>query len=227
MARSGETLDVTNPATGERIALIPRGDTADVDGAVEAARAAFPEWSRAHPLERAALLTRLADAIEARGDELAGLDALDNGSPLREMRRDIGTSTTQLRYFAGLALQLRGQTIPVGEAPRLHAAPAVRRRRPHRPVQPPADVRRDEDRRAAGGGQHRRAQALRAHVALGARARRRPRRDLPARRRQRRHGLRRRGRRRARRASRRAAHRVHRVGRRPASRSRPAPPRSA
>ena len=115
MARSGETLEATNPATGERIALIPRGDTADVDAAVEAARAAFPEWSRTHPLDRAALLTRLADAIEARGDELAGLDTLDNGSPLREMQRDIGTATTQVRYFAGLALQLRGQTIPVGE----------------------------------------------------------------------------------------------------------------
>ena len=57
--------------------------------------------------EALTLSLRLADAIEARGEELATLDARDNGSPLREMRRDIGIATTQLRYFAGLALQLR------------------------------------------------------------------------------------------------------------------------
>ena len=72
----------------------------------------------------------------------------------------------------GSALQLRGETIP-GEHDRLelHAAPAVRRRRADRPVQPPADVRRGQDRRAADRRQHGRAQAVRAHVAVGAAAR--------------------------------------------------------
>jgi betaine-aldehyde dehydrogenase len=114
-AADGSTLDAVDPSTGEVVARIPRCGPEDVDAAVAAARSAFPEWSRLHPAERAAALTRLADAVERRGDELARLDSIDNGSPLHEMRRDIGTATSQLRYFAGLALQLRGQTIPVGD----------------------------------------------------------------------------------------------------------------
>ncbi|MDX6579271.1 MAG: betaine-aldehyde dehydrogenase [Gaiellales bacterium] len=114
-AADGSTLDAVDPSTGEVVARIPRCGPWDVDAAVSAARSAFPEWSRLHPAERASALTRLADAVERRGDELARLDSIDNGSPLHEMRRDIGNAPSHLRYFAGLALQLRGQTIPVGE----------------------------------------------------------------------------------------------------------------
>ena len=114
-AADGGTIDAVNPATSELVARIPRSRAEDVGVAVQAALGAFPEWSRLHPSERAACLLRLAEVVGRRGDELARLDAIDNGSPFHEMKRDIGTATGQLRYFAGLALQLRGQTIPAGE----------------------------------------------------------------------------------------------------------------
>ena len=61
---------------------------------------------------RAAALLAFADAVDERGEELARLDSLDNGSPLHEMRNDIGLATSQIRYLAGLALEVRGRTMP-------------------------------------------------------------------------------------------------------------------
>jgi betaine-aldehyde dehydrogenase len=113
-ATSGETIEVVNPATGETVAAIPRCGPEDVDAAVIAAEAAFPSWSRMDAHERGRHLLELADAIEVRGHQLAELDAIDNGSPLHEMRKDVGIATSQLRYFAGLTLQIRGETIPTG-----------------------------------------------------------------------------------------------------------------
>jgi len=118
-ARDGETIEVTNPATGEAIGTVPRCREADVDDAVAAARAAFAGWRATNPLERAARLGALADAITEHAEELAMLDVLENGSPIREMRGDAFAAAAQLRYFAGLALALRGETIP-GEADRLN-----------------------------------------------------------------------------------------------------------
>jgi len=111
-ARSGAVLDSINPADGTVLSTVPRMDAADIDDAVAAARAAFPAWARLEPLERAGYLYRLADAIEAHGDELAHIDALDNGSPLREMRFDVVVTAASIRYFAGLVLQLQGETVP-------------------------------------------------------------------------------------------------------------------
>jgi betaine-aldehyde dehydrogenase len=113
-AASGEVMDAVNPATGEVVATIPAGDTEDVQVAYEAADAAFPEWSEAPPAERAHALRTLADVVDAHADELAALDVMDNGSPIKEMRKDVPIATAQLRYFAGLVLQLRGETIPTG-----------------------------------------------------------------------------------------------------------------
>jgi acyl-CoA reductase-like NAD-dependent aldehyde dehydrogenase len=111
-ARSGETLSATNPATGEELARFPKGTAEDVDDAVSAAKQAFPAWRDAGPLTRAAAVRKLADVIEEHAEELALLDVHDNGSPIREMRRDAFAAANQLRYFAGLALELRGETIP-------------------------------------------------------------------------------------------------------------------
>jgi betaine-aldehyde dehydrogenase len=111
-ARGEETIDAVNPATGETIARFPRCERVDVDDAVEAAKAAFPAWRATPILARAAMLRKLADVIDDHGDELAMLDVTENGSPIREMRSDIGFASGMLRYFAGLALELRGQTIP-------------------------------------------------------------------------------------------------------------------
>jgi acyl-CoA reductase-like NAD-dependent aldehyde dehydrogenase len=118
-AVSGATLDVINPSTNEVIGTIPRCDERDVEVAVAAAKRAAPGWRSTEPQQRAAALLAFADAIEARGEELSRLDSLDNGSPLHEMRNDIGLATSQIRYMAGLALEVRGRTMP--ETPgRLH-----------------------------------------------------------------------------------------------------------
>ncbi len=111
-AVSGATLDVVDPATGTVIGQIPRCDERDVEVAVAAAKRAAPGWRAADPQMRAAALNAFADAVAERGDELARLDSLDNGSPLHEMRNDIGLATSQLRYMAGLALEVRGRTMP-------------------------------------------------------------------------------------------------------------------
>jgi acyl-CoA reductase-like NAD-dependent aldehyde dehydrogenase len=111
-AASGDTIDAVNPATGETIARFSRCTADDIDRAARAAKEAQPAWRALPPLERAAVVNRIADVVMEHAEELSGLDVADNGSPIREMRRDAGIAAGQLRYFAGLALQLRGDTIP-------------------------------------------------------------------------------------------------------------------
>jgi acyl-CoA reductase-like NAD-dependent aldehyde dehydrogenase len=118
-ARAGETLDATNPATGALIATFPRGRAEDVDDAVRAAERAFAGWRERNPLERSRCVLAFAALIEDHAEELALLDVAENGSPIREMRNDARIATARLRYVAGLALQLRGETIP-GDADRLN-----------------------------------------------------------------------------------------------------------
>lgn len=111
-ASGGQTIDVVNPSTGAIIGAIPAATADDVDRAVRAAERAAGSWRAAGPLVRAGLVRDLAGAIEANAEELARLDATDNGSLLREMRGDVTSAVAALRYFAGLALQVRGETIP-------------------------------------------------------------------------------------------------------------------
>jgi acyl-CoA reductase-like NAD-dependent aldehyde dehydrogenase len=119
MARAGEVIETFNPATQEVCGRFPRGRAEDVDDAVQAAKTAFQTWKRTTPGERAACVLELAALILANADELAHLDVMENGSPIREMRGDAHKAVAQLRYFAGLALQLRGQTVP-GASDRLN-----------------------------------------------------------------------------------------------------------
>ena len=100
LASDGGTIDVLNPATGQAISKVPAATAEDIETAYQAAAAAFPTWSRAHPLERAKALRDLADLVEEHGDELAALDVMDNGSPIKEMRKDVDIAAAQLRYFA-------------------------------------------------------------------------------------------------------------------------------
>lgn len=109
---SGQTLPVHNPATAARIAEIPAAQPEDVDLAVEAADAASRSWRLTPAARRADLVLKLAAAIEANGEELAWIDTVDNGSPLKVMRGDFAIAAEQLRYFGGLALALTGDTIP-------------------------------------------------------------------------------------------------------------------
>lgn len=113
-AAGGETIDSHDPASGELLGSFPRGGAEDIAAAVAAAKAAYPTWRKTPTIERAACLEVLADLIAGAADELALLDVLDNGSPIREMRNDAHIAVAQLRYFAGIAPQARGETIDTG-----------------------------------------------------------------------------------------------------------------
>jgi len=107
----GETEPVVNPATGEPVAHAPLSSAADVDRAVAAARAAFPGWSTTTPSERALAVLRIADALEARGAELAELEAANAGKPLQAVKDDeIPALVDNLRFFAGAARAMQGPT---------------------------------------------------------------------------------------------------------------------
>jgi acyl-CoA reductase-like NAD-dependent aldehyde dehydrogenase len=112
VASNDDLLDATDPATGDVVARFPNATPEDVDRAVTSARSAFDDWRRTDPAQRSAALTALAEQIAAHADELSMLDVMDNGSPIKEMRNDAGAAIAQLRYFAGLILQLRGDTVP-------------------------------------------------------------------------------------------------------------------
>jgi aldehyde dehydrogenase (NAD+) len=115
-ARSGKTFSTINPATEEVLAEVAEGDAADVDAAVKAAREAFENgpWSRMDARERGRLMNRLADLMEEELDELAALESLDNGKPIRDARAaDLPLAIDCLRYYAGYADKIHGQTIPV------------------------------------------------------------------------------------------------------------------
>jgi acyl-CoA reductase-like NAD-dependent aldehyde dehydrogenase len=113
---SGETLTVQNPANRTPIAEIPRGRAEDVDRAVKAAAAAYPAWSRVAPRERGKLFLKIADALEARVEELARLIALETGNALRTQARPEAIGTVDMfRYYGGLGGELKGETIPLGE----------------------------------------------------------------------------------------------------------------
>jgi aldehyde dehydrogenase (NAD+) len=113
---SNKTFSTVNPATGETLCQVAEGDKADIDLAVKAARKAFEEgpWSKMPAAERGRLIHRLADLIEKNKDDLAGLESLDNGKPLRDsLAADLPLTIKCYRYYAGWADKNHGKTIPV------------------------------------------------------------------------------------------------------------------
>src|SRR5581483_10692467 len=112
----GRTLTSVNPATGRPLATFARGGAADVDVAVDAARAALadPAWRDLTPLQRGDLLYRLAQLVDEHVEELATIESLDNGKPVAIARAvDCGTTSKLFRYFAGWPSKFEGSTIPV------------------------------------------------------------------------------------------------------------------
>lgn len=81
-AISGQTYLTGNPANGETVVEIPLGNAEDVNKAVEAVKAAFPEWSAKSMAERSDIINRIADELERRSEELAQLDVIDHGTPI-------------------------------------------------------------------------------------------------------------------------------------------------
>jgi betaine-aldehyde dehydrogenase len=106
--------EVTNPATGESLGKVTDGTVADAEAAIAAAKAAFREWRRVPPLERAKMLREIANVLRKNGDELAMLDAADCGNPYAEMMRDAGAGAAQLDFYAGLVTEMKGASIPMG-----------------------------------------------------------------------------------------------------------------
>ncbi len=114
-AASGKTLDTVNPATGEVLATIPAGEREDVDRAVRAARASFESgvWRDLPGAQKARVLWKMADLMEAHIDELAELETLDQGKPIWVGKyAEIPGGIEQFRYFAGQATKIEGATIP-------------------------------------------------------------------------------------------------------------------
>lgn len=111
-AASGKTFDVKNPATGEVIATVAKGSTADTEAAIEAAQAAFGPWSRLTAKERYAYLKKTADILRARTEEIAVLITREMGKPVAEARGEIGLAIDYLDWYAEEGKRIYGDTIP-------------------------------------------------------------------------------------------------------------------
>lgn len=113
-ASDGQWLEAVDPATGKLLGRFAAGTAEDADEAVRAARRAFRgAWKRITPYDRGRLLFKLAALIEKHADELAELITLDNGKPLWEAKKEVGTAVSWTEYYAGWTTKLTGETIPV------------------------------------------------------------------------------------------------------------------
>ena len=115
-ALGGGMLEVVDPASGQVFDRVPAGEATDIDRAVAAARRAFEQgdWPRMRPVDRERLLLRLAELVEAHAQELAEIEALDNGKPVTMARAvDVALVVDFLRYMAGWATKIEGSTMEV------------------------------------------------------------------------------------------------------------------
>ncbi len=117
-AESGKTFQTINPATGKPLADVAQAGPADIDKAVAAARRAFDEgpWRKFSPFDRQAVLLKLADLLDKHFDELAMLDTMDMGGPIASTGARRRRGIALLRFYAGLATSLHGQTIDNSQA---------------------------------------------------------------------------------------------------------------
>lgn len=114
VSAQAETLQSINPSTGEVLASVQVARPSDIDAAVKSARQAFPGWASTPPLQRARCLREAAARIRTNAVDLALLDAADCGNPVKAMVFDAEIAATQLEFFAGLVLEIKGETIPTG-----------------------------------------------------------------------------------------------------------------
>ncbi len=111
---AGGMAPTFNPAYNEPICEAPIADADDMDAAVRAAQAAFPAWAAVPPVERGRLLRRAAAVLRQHAMPLAQLDALNNGNPVSALAKDADFAADCLEHFAGLAAEVKGETIPMG-----------------------------------------------------------------------------------------------------------------
>jgi acyl-CoA reductase-like NAD-dependent aldehyde dehydrogenase len=111
----GRTFDAIDPSTGEVICQVAQAGAEDVDRAVKAASAALEgPWAKMPAAGRSQLINKLADLIEENGEELAQIESLDNGKPVKMAGRvDVPGAVTHLRYYAGWPTKIEGEVIPV------------------------------------------------------------------------------------------------------------------
>ncbi len=113
-AESGETMATLNPHDNSEIAQIALAGKADIDKAIRAAQKAYPKWSRLAAMDRGRILLKLADLIEANAEQLAMLESLDTGHPIRDSRiLDVPRTAVTYRYFGGMADKFQGDVVPV------------------------------------------------------------------------------------------------------------------
>ncbi len=112
--KSGRYVDTLNPANGKSLGKVAEAGAEDIDAAVAAAKAAFQEWRRVLPFERAKLLRRIADVLRQNANELAMIDAADCGNPVTEMVGDAMAAAAQCDFFAGFVTEMKGHSIPMG-----------------------------------------------------------------------------------------------------------------
>ncbi len=110
-AADGRTSDLIDPSTGEKYATAPLSGAADLDAAFDSAARGFEAWRDATPGERQLALLRIADAIEARADDLVAVESQNTGKP-RELTasEEIPPMVDQIRFFAGAARALEGKS---------------------------------------------------------------------------------------------------------------------
>ena len=107
-AADGRTAEVVNPANDQVIANVPASSQADVDRAVDAAEKAFESWKKTTPQDRSLLLLKIADALEAKADELGRLESANAGKPVGAAIDEMTTSVDLFRFFAGAARVMDG-----------------------------------------------------------------------------------------------------------------------
>jgi len=111
-SHTGASFDVVNPATGETIDSVPKGDREDVRSAVDDSRTAFKKWSETPAIERSRTLFKAAEIVRANLEELARTLTIEQGKPIGEARGEIGSFANSCEYYAGLIGRERGAQTP-------------------------------------------------------------------------------------------------------------------
>ncbi len=111
-SEDGSWLESINPADESQLGRVPMGSAADMAAAVEAAEKAQPTWAALSMAQRAEYIHKLGDALITRTEEIARIESLDTGNTIGPMRRDVKTAVDRMRFAAGLAYEIKGETVP-------------------------------------------------------------------------------------------------------------------
>lgn len=111
-SQGGEWVTTVNPANEEPIGRVPAATAEDVNAAVAAAKAAYPAWAAKSIFERGALLRALATKFRERGQDILTMETTDTGNTIAKLGADVQIAAAYLEYFAGLATEMKGDTVP-------------------------------------------------------------------------------------------------------------------